>query len=50
MAYVDEDMAVIKSYSDISDDYVALNELVERCNRYKLDPLHMEDIIEDFLE
>ena len=37
----------IKDYVDLSG--IEIDELVKRCNALKLDPVHIEDVIEDFL-
>ncbi|GEM_PF-2923494 len=34
---------------DITDDYGDICELVRRLNRYEVEPLHMYDVIDDFL-
>lgn len=34
---------------DVTDDYGTICELVCRLNRYKVDPLHIYDVIDDFL-
>lgn len=36
--------------SDISVDKKAVESLVDRLNTYKLDPIHLFDAVEDFLE
>ena len=41
----DEDVFV----SDVTDDCDALETLVRLCNDEKLDPIHIYDVIEDFL-
>ena len=40
---------ILKSYGDLTSDSSRIEELVHSCNLYKLDPIHLEDIIEDFL-
>ena len=35
--------------SDISVRRKDVEELIERCNRLELDPIHIEDVIDDFL-
>lgn len=35
--------------NDISADKAAVEELVRRCNEEKLDPMHLNDVVEDFL-
>jgi len=49
VAYVDKKLVPIKCYFDLSSDYMAVFELVQLCNRYKMSLLHMEDVIEEFL-
>lgn len=39
----------IKSFPDISVRRGDVLELVDRCNRLALDPIHIEDVIDDFL-
>lgn len=36
--------------SDISTDEHAVKHLAERCTREQLDPIHLNDVIEDFLQ
>ena len=35
--------------ADLSTDKHSVQRLVEKCNEYKLEPIHMFDVIEDFL-
>ena len=35
--------------SDISTVRTEVEELVRKCNKYSLDPIHLIDVIEDFL-
>ena len=35
--------------SDVSTDNEAVCRLVERCNEAALSPMHLEDVVEDFL-
>jgi len=35
---------------DISLDKTAVMELVEKCNRLQLSPIHFREVLEDFLE
>jgi len=37
------------TYRDISTDRQAVEALVERCNELRPDPIHLKDIVEDFL-
>lgn len=34
----------------IPDVYLNCNKLVQLCNQYQLDPIHLMDVIEDFME
>ena len=33
----------------LSTNYIRVQDLVERCNKGALDPIHLPDVIEDFL-
>ena len=35
--------------ADLSTDKRVVQGLVEKCNKYQLEPIHMFDVIEDFL-
>lgn len=35
--------------SDVSTDHDAVLDLVRRCNKHQLSPIHLWDVIEDFL-
>ena len=35
---------------DITSDKQALTELIAQCNRLELSPIHLQDVVEDFLE
>ena len=48
-AEADGAATVIASVHDITSDAHSLAELVQRCNRASLSPLHLKDVIEDFL-
>lgn len=41
---------VIASVSDITQDSQALLKLIMQCNKLKLSPVHLNDVIADFLE
>ncbi len=41
--------SVICSVPDICSDYDAIAELVATCNRIQLSPMHLSDVVEDFL-
>lgn len=36
-------------FDDISEGKGSVSTLVEDCNKYQLEPIHMLDVIEDFL-
>ena len=38
------------SVEDLSLNREVVEELVERCNRLQLSPIHFKDVLEDFLE
>ena len=38
-----------EEYHDISTDREAVSAFVEACNRLNLDPIHLKDVVEDFL-
>ena len=40
---------VIKSITDISTDEIVVRDLCERCNKGQLHPIHLYDVVEDFL-
>ena len=40
---------IIRSVTDLTTDKARATSLVERCNRLALSPIHLDDIIEDFL-
>lgn len=46
----EDDTIILKSYPDLSGDYAAVEKLAISCNEYELDIIHLDDIIEDFLE
>ena len=45
----DERTGKQRLFRDISVRKREIDELVKRCNALKLDPVHIEDVIEDFL-
>ena len=53
-AYTEDSMGgnstLVATLHDITTDQKALSELVDRCNELKLSPIHLHDIVEDFLE
>ncbi len=36
-------------FEDISTDEKPVKELADNCNKFSLDPVHLKDVIEDFL-
>lgn len=40
---------IVASVHDITSDKHRLEELVSMCNRSRLSPIHLDDVIEDFL-
>ncbi len=40
---------IIASYRDLSSDQQKMQNLVQLCNRLSLSPLHLPDVIDDFL-
>ncbi len=41
---------VLGSVHDITSDREKLKALADTCNRLKLSPIHLQDVIEDFLD
>lgn len=41
-------ISVLKSVSDVSFDFSEVENLVNVCNSKELDPIHIEDVINDF--
>lgn len=37
------------AFEDISTNPIAIENLINLCNNLKLSPLHLEDVVEDFL-
>ena len=37
------------SITDVSCDEYAIRQLVSDCNRYRLDPVHLNDVVQDFI-
>ena len=48
-AYAEDGQTCITKLHDITSDKTALAELVSLCNRLQLSPIHLHDVIEDFL-
>lgn len=40
---------ILKSISDISVNIEAIERLVQYCNNLQLDPIHLQDVVTDFL-
>ena len=45
----DDMSTIVASVHDITDDRKSLAELVKQCNLLKLSPMHLYDVVEDFL-
>jgi len=45
----DGTVTILKSVHDITEDRRAVAELVSLCNRLALSPLHLLDVVDDFL-
>ena len=48
-AYAEDGQTCITKLHDITSDKNALAELVSLCNRLQLSPIHLHDVVEDFL-
>lgn len=40
---------VLDHISDITEDYERLSELIKTCNSLELSPIHLNEVVEDFL-
>ena len=40
---------ILESISDISSDIKPIERLVEVCNNLQLEPIHLQDVVSDFL-
>ena len=49
IAVVDSNRVTISAALDLSPDKSKVADLVRKCNRLKLSPIHFQDVIEDFL-
>lgn len=49
IAVVDHERATISAALDLSNDETKVADLVQKCNRLKLSPIHFQDVVEDFL-
>ena len=45
----DDCIVVLSAIYDICQDQTAITQLVELCNRLQLDPIHLQDVVDDFL-
>lgn len=45
----DDCIVVFSAIHDICRDLAAINQLVELCNQLHLDPIHLQDVVDDFL-
>lgn len=45
----DNTATIVAAIHDVTTDKQALSALVELCNRLELSPMHLDDVIEDFL-
>ena len=45
----DECVTILDSYMDLSSDQSKITELIELCNTLKLDPIQLQDVIDDFI-
>lgn len=48
-AYTEDYPTCVARLRDITSDKNALDELVSLCNRLQLSPIHLHDVVEDFL-
>ncbi len=49
IAVVDRQHVTISAALDLSPDKTAVTNLVKKCNRLKISPIHFQDVVEDFL-
>ncbi|MBE6617128.1 MAG: hypothetical protein E7627_04200 [Ruminococcaceae bacterium] len=53
IAYVcvsDGVVTILQSVTDITSDKCAIEHIVDLCCRLQLDPIHLNDIVEDYIE
>jgi len=43
----EEEQCVLRTLADLSPSVELIQKLVRRCNQLRLDPIHLEEIIED---
>ena len=49
IALVDRGRVTISAALDLSPDKAEVADLVRKCNRLKISPVHFQDVVEDFL-
>ena len=49
IAALDRESVTISAAHDLSSNETEVAELVKMCNRLKLSPMHLQDVVEDFL-
>ena len=49
IAVKEKGFGVLRVFSDISRSRRDIDDVVEKCNRLELDPIHIEDVVEDLL-
>ena len=49
IAVVDHERVTISAALDLSRNETEVADLVKKCNRLKLSPIHFQDVVEDFL-
>ena len=49
IAVVDRERVTILAALDLSPDKTKVADLVRKCNRLKISPIHFQDVVEDFL-
>ncbi len=47
--YDGDKIVLIQTISDITQNFESIRKLTELCNSLKLEPLHLNDIIEDYI-
>lgn len=45
----DDCIFVLSAVHDICQDHTAIKQLAELCNQLQLDPIHLQDVVDDFL-
>jgi len=45
----DDVMSVLQTVVDMSSDRVSVEKFIETCNTLELDPVHLQDAVEDFI-